>query len=131
MTFDKTTRYLGEQFTDEQFKKKVEYIVNIISIHCTNEESSTRTHHLESELQERGNEQEDLRNNTNKGGILYKDGVIPPHLGGSSERQLSSPNFPFPSPSQTFENRSGTAVYNTSAMIGNENQQATIFFLFI
>ena len=125
MTFDKTTRYSGEQFTDEQLKEKVEYIVNTIGVHHTNEESSTRTCHLESELQEGGDEQEDLGNDTNKGGILYEGGVTPPHLGSSSERQLSPPSFPFLSLPQTPENRGGTAVYDTSAMIGNENQQAT------
>ena len=125
VTFDETTRYSGKQFTDEQLKEKVEYIVNTIGVHRTNEESSTRTHHLESELQEGGDEQESLGNDANKGGILYKVGVTPPHLGSSSERQLSPPSSPFLSPLQTPENRGGMAVYDTSAMIGNENQQAT------
>ena len=44
-----------------------------IGVHCTNEESSTRTHHLESKLQEEGDKQEDLGegsgNITNKGGM--------------------------------------------------------------
>ena len=96
-----------------------------IGVHCTNEESSTRTRHLESEPQEGGDEQESLGNDTNKGGTLYEGGVTPPHLGGSSEGQLSPPSSPFPSPPQTPENRGGMAVYDTSAMIGNENQQAT------
>ena len=99
----------------------MEYIVNTIGVYCTNEKSSIRICHLESKLQEERDKQEDLENDTNKGEILYEGGVTPPHLGGSSERQLSHLSSPFPSPLQTPENRSGMGVYDTSAMIGNKN----------
>ena len=122
------SRTTGATFpTDSAKPRSIARATTDIGVHRTNEESRTR--HLESELQEEGDEQEDLGggsgNITNKGGILYEGGVTPPHLSGSSERQPSPPNSPFPSPPQTPENRGGMAVYDTSAMIGNENQQAT------
>ena len=120
------SRTTGATFpTDFAKPRSIAKTTTDIGVHHTNEESSTRTCHLESEPQEGGDEQESLGNDTNKGGTLYKGGVTPPHLGGSSERQLSPPSSPFLSPPQTPENRGGTAVYDTSAMIGNENQQAT------